>query len=226
MATNVHDSWQSERGFSRIYDGAVEREGVARAFGKVMWGTDTRRLFDAIAAVRELPPGSSVLDIPCGGGLAFRALEPGHGLRYVAADLSPYMLERARARAERDGLDGIEFTEADALAMPFEDATFDLCVTFNGLHCLPDQAPAIAEMARVLKPGGALRGTAVVDDKGIRQDAIIRLFRRLSIFGQTTGEADLRAMLEAAGFEGIDLSVNGALAHFNASVPAGVGSGA
>ena len=221
---DVHDSWQSERGFARVYDSAVEREGVARAFGKLMWGTDTRRLFDAIASIRELPPGSSVLDVPCGGGLAFRALEPGHGLRYVAADLSPYMLERAQARARRDGIEGIEFTEADALAMPFEDSTFDLCVTFNGLHCLPDQPPAIAEFARVLKPRGTLRGTAVVDRKGIRQDAIIRLFRRISVFGQTTTESELRSMLETAGFERIDLSLSGALAHFTAAAPARVGS--
>lgn len=218
--TDVRESWRTERLNAAVYDAGVEREGVARVFGRAMWGTDTRRLFEAIAALGDLPDGTSVLDIPCGGGLAFRGLRPGQRLRYVAADISPYMLERAAKRAAASGAEGIELTEADALAMPFDDGSFDLCVTFNGLHCLPEQRPALAEIHRVLKPGGELRGTTVVKGEGARHDAIIRLFRRISAFGETTGLDDLREMLSGVGFEGIDVELSGALAHIRARKPA------
>ena len=131
------------------------------------------------------------------------------------------MLERAKARAAADGVTGIAFTEADALDLHFDDASFDRVITFNGLHCLPEQAPAIAEMFRVLKPGGELRGTAVTRGEGRRQDMIIGLFRRTGWFGETTRAPDLRASLEAAGFEDLSFELSGALAHFRARKPAG-----
>ena len=102
-----------------------------------------------------------ILDVPCGGGVAFRGLRPGQRVRYVAADLSPLMLGRARAEAKRRDLHQIEFTEADVEALPFKDASFDLCVSCTGLHCFPDPA-AVSEIARVLRPGGVLRGTTLV----------------------------------------------------------------
>ena len=49
--------------------------------------------------------------------------------------------------------DAIEFVEADVTALQFADASFDLCVTYNGLHCLPDPHAALGELTRVLKPG-------------------------------------------------------------------------
>ena len=216
---DVRESWRTERINAAVYDAGVEREQVARVLGRLMWGTDTRRLFDAITALGDLPDGTAVLDIPCGGGLAFRGLRPGQRLRYVAADISPYMLERAKARADRSGVDGIELTEADVFSLPFDDVTFDLCVSFNGLHCLPEQRPALAEIARVLKPGGELRGTAVVHGEGARHDAIIRLFRRISAFGETTTPDRLHALLGDAGFENVQLDLSGALAHFQARKP-------
>ena len=103
-----------------------------------------------------------ILDVPCGGGVAFRGLRPGQRVRYVAADLSPVMLGRARAEAKRRDLHQIEFTEADVEALPFKDASFDLCVSCTGLHCFPDPAAAVSEIARVLRPGGVLRGTTLV----------------------------------------------------------------
>ena len=216
---DVRESWRTERINAALYDAGVERERVARLMGRLMWGTDTRRLFDAIASLGDLPDGSAVLDIPCGGGLAFRGLRPGQRLRYVAADISPYMLERARPRAEASGVEGIELTEADAFSLPFDDGTFDLCVSFNGLHCLPEQRPALAEIARVIKPGGELRGTAVVHGEGARHDAIIRLFRRMSAFGETTTPDRLHALLGEQGLEAVEVDLSGALAHFRARKP-------
>ncbi len=216
---DTRDVWRAERLNAAAYDAAVERPRVARVFGAAMWGTDTRRLYAAIASLADLPDGASVLDIPCGGGIAFRGLRKDHRLTYIAADISPYMLGRAKVRAAAEGVADIAFTEADALNLHFDDASFDHVVTFNGLHCLPRQAPAIAEMFRVLKPDGELRGTAVVRDEGGRQNLIIGLFRRSGWFGETTTAAELRGAIEAAGFADLDFELSGALAHFRARKP-------
>jgi SAM-dependent methyltransferase len=214
---DVREYWRSERIVAAAYDTAVEHEHVAAVLARLVWGTDLRPFFKTVAELGDLPDDTTVLDVPCGGGVAFRGLRPEQQLRYVAADISPYMLERARRQAEQRGLGWLEYVEADALALPFADGEFDVVVTFNGLHCLPEQRPALAEMARVLRPGGELRGSAIVEGSGLRQDAIIRLYRRPGIFGQTSSAAQLEAWLREVGFDDVVIETSGAFARFRAA---------
>jgi ubiquinone/menaquinone biosynthesis C-methylase UbiE len=212
---DAKERWRSGWLDAVVYDSGVERERVARVFGRLMWGYDTRLLFAEIERLGELPDGASVLDAPCGGGLAFRGLRPGQRLRYVAADISPVMLRRARRQAERRGLAGaIELVEADVEALPFGDGEFDLCLTLNSLHCLPDPGRALAEMARVLGPGGTLRGTTAIIGEGTRYDRLIALYRRTGTFGAVPSAEDLRNSLLAAGFTDVALRAAGAIAFF------------
>jgi len=114
-----------------------------------------RLLYRATEAIAALPAGGAVLDVPCGGGVALRGLLPGRGLRYVAADISQAMLDRtARAAQSRGVADQVQTCKADIAALPFADGEFDLCVTFTGLHCFPDPRAALAEIGRVVRPGG------------------------------------------------------------------------
>jgi len=126
------------------------------------------------------------------------------------------MLQRARAEADRRGIHRIEFVEADVEALPFEDRSFELVVTYTGLHCFPDPPAAITEMARVLKPGGELRGTSVIKRAGLRQDAFVRLMQAGGVFGPGQTLADLEASLADAGLVKAKVSRNGALAYFSA----------
>jgi SAM-dependent methyltransferase len=199
------------------YDFAVEHEWLARPGGVVLWGTDTRLLYDSIRTIGELPNGSSVLDVPCGGGVALRGLRPGQRLRYVAADISTDMLDRARGRAAALGRDDVEFVEADIERMPFEDNEFDLCVSFNGLHCLPDPAAAIREIARCLKPGGRLVGDTLVRGAGPRQEVAFNFLRRVGAFGAGGTVDDLRGWLTDARLNVDRLDLSGAIAHFIAT---------
>jgi SAM-dependent methyltransferase len=216
---DVRNAW-SERIVGRLgggaYDYVVEREWLARPGGVALWGTDTTLLFDSIQLVGDLPNGSAVLDVPCGGGLALRGLRKDQQVRYVAADISADMLARARRRASALGLNDVEFAEADIERMPFGDSEFDMCVCFNGLHCLPDPAAAVREIVRCLRTDGRLIGDAVVRGAGLRQDLIIGAFQRAGLFGPGGTVDDLRQWLTGAGLRIDFFRRSGALVHFRA----------
>ncbi len=107
---------------------------------------------DMAARVAAFRP-KAVLETAAGSGVLARALMPllGEGVRYVASDLNPPMLAKARAR--QGGDDRIEWTVADAQSLPFDDGTFDvLCCQFGAMF-FPDRRLAYAEAARVLHHG-------------------------------------------------------------------------
>jgi ubiquinone/menaquinone biosynthesis C-methylase UbiE len=217
---SVTEKWRTERFSAAVYDAAVEHERVARVAGSAMWAADTRKLFAYIARAAGMPAGSSILDVPCGGGLGFRGLRQGQDVRYVAADISPYMLQRARKEARhRHVEDQIEFVAGDITALEFPDASFDLCVTYNGLHCLPDPRAALTELGRVLKPGGTLRGTSCVTGRALRSDALIAIFRRVETFGNTPRAGAIETWLTELGFEHVAIECSGAIEFFEAQLP-------
>ena len=104
-------------------------------------------------AAREtgLKAGDSALDVACGSGklTAVLARIAGPHGRVVGLDFSPQMLAVARIHHP-----GIEFTEGDALNLPFDDGAFDACTIAFGLRNLADPVRGLREMLRVLKPGG------------------------------------------------------------------------
>jgi ubiquinone/menaquinone biosynthesis C-methylase UbiE len=217
---DVTERWRSERVTAAIYDAGVKHASVAGVGAWAMWGADLRRMFADIERLADVPVGASVLDIPCGGGLAFRGLGTGQVVRYVAADISPYMLQRARREAGRRGVqDAIEFVEADVTALQFADASFDLCLTYNGLHCLPDPRAALGELVRVLRPGGTVRGTSCVAGRGPRQDALIAMLRRGGVFGNAPHAGEIEKWLTEFGLDVVTLEPSGAVEFFEARLP-------
>jgi ubiquinone/menaquinone biosynthesis C-methylase UbiE len=102
----------------------------------------------------DIRAGQKVLDVAAGNGNASLAAAR-RWCEVVATDYVPALLERARERAAAERL-AIEFREADAEALPFADATFDVIVSTFGVMFAPDQERAAAEMIRVCKPGGKI----------------------------------------------------------------------
>lgn len=92
-----------------------------------------------------------VLEVAVGSGRNF-SFYPG-GVALSGFDLSPAMVELARARAEELGLD-VDLQVADATRLPYADASFDTVVCTYSLCAIPDPAAAAREMFRVLRPGG------------------------------------------------------------------------
>lgn len=200
--------------FGAAYSAYMERPRLSRALGRLFWGGDTRAYYESMVAIGETAAGATIVDCPCGAGPAFRALEPGREVRYVAADLSPAMLRRARERAASRGLSGIEFVESKAESLPLEDACADLFLSFWGLHCFPDPAAAVAETGRVLKPGGRLVGASFVRGPSLRQRLTLRPNR--GDFGPIGTEADLLDWLSAAGLEATKTGRSGLYMFFEA----------
>jgi SAM-dependent methyltransferase len=207
--------------FGAVYDEWIERESVARVVGAVMWGIDTRPMFTSMRAeLAAVPAGAVVLDVPCGGGVAFRALDPNQTVRYLAVDLDDAMLDRARRRAGINHLDQVEFVRADMRELPFDDATADLCLTYSGLHMIPDPDRALGELVRCMRAGGRLAGSTFLADGSLRQRAIFGLGYVTGHVAPSGTAADLERWLSAAGLSGIEITPRRGLVLFGGNKPA------
>ena len=115
-------------------------------------------IFEAFAAdlARRVAAGDpgSVLETAAGSGVVPRALAPllAKDARYVVSDLNQPMLDRAAHRQDADAR--IVWQQADALALPFDDASFDVVCCQFGVMFFPDRVAGYREALRVLKPGG------------------------------------------------------------------------
>jgi SAM-dependent methyltransferase len=110
---------------------------------------------ESLAEALEIIPDERVLDVACGSGNGAIAAARRTWGNTVGADYVPSLLERGRERAAAERLE-IEFVEADAQDLPFEDASFDVAMSIYGAMFAPDQQQAAAELLRVVKPGGRI----------------------------------------------------------------------
>jgi SAM-dependent methyltransferase len=113
----------------------------------------------------ELSPGGRVLEVGSGPGrLAVRLAELATDVRVTGIDITPEMVERANALAARtDVADRVEFRIGDVASLPFADASFDVVVSTFSLHHWQHPAMGLAEIYRVLRPGGVARIYDLVD---------------------------------------------------------------
>lgn len=210
----VLGSWGEDPLWGVIYDWTVEHRTLGGALWLASMQSDLGRLYAATEEIGRVAPGSRVLDVPCGGGVALRGLSPDQDVSYVAADLDPRMLERTQAAARRRGLGHLVRTErADVGDLPFEDDSFDLVVTFTGLHCFPDPHRAIEEMARVLRPGGRLIGSSLLEDSGLRFAGMRATGRLAGLLGPGVTSRQVREWFADGGVE-VDVERSGALGYF------------
>ena len=112
-----------------------------------------RALLDAALGAAAPTPGARVLDVGFGGGYTLERLAPLVSPERVAGvELSDSMVDTVR---ERCG-DACDLRLADAAALPFPEASFDVVLSVNTIYFWPDPARVLSEMNRVLKPGGRL----------------------------------------------------------------------
>lgn len=173
------------------------------------------RRWRRLAAREVVWPGDKVLDACCGtGDLAVEAER--RGGRVVALDFSPRMLERARRKSGT-----IEWVRGDALALPFEDGTFDAATVGFGIRNLTDLEGGMRELARVLRQGGKLAVLEITRPRGVLRpffrlwlDVLVPLAGKVLPGGKAytylpasvrrfPGPEDLAALMHARGFEDV-----------------------
>jgi ubiquinone/menaquinone biosynthesis C-methylase UbiE len=117
-------------------------------------GTTLQIVGEELCEALDVRSGQKVLDVAAGNGNVSLAAAR-RWCEVVATDYVPALLERARERADAERC-SIEFREADAEALPFADASFDVVVSTFGVMFTPDQGRAAAELVRVCRRGGKI----------------------------------------------------------------------
>lgn len=120
-----------------------------------------------------IAPGAHVVDIGCGAGIdsLIAAQMTGPSGSVVGVDMTPAMLEKARAGAATAGMMNVEFREGLAESLPVPDDWADVVISNGVLNLMPDKLTALGEMARVLKPGGRLQLGDIVVERPVPEDA-------------------------------------------------------
>jgi ubiquinone/menaquinone biosynthesis C-methylase UbiE len=143
-------------------------------------------------------PGDAVLDLACGPGSLSLQLAP-YVREVTGLDLTPGMLEQARAAQATQGALNVRWIEGDAAHVPFPDASFDLVVSRAAFHHFETPAAVFAEMARVCRPGGHIAVSDVTPDDH-RVDAYNRTEKmRDPSHAHAHSVAELRALGDALG---------------------------
>ena len=174
-------------------------------------GLDRSRRRLAVEAV--IQPGDRVLDACCGTGDLAVAAEREGGI-VTGLDFSPRMLERARRKSET-----VTWIEGDLLELPFEDGSFDAATVGFGVRNVADLEAGLAELQRVLRPGGRLAILEITQPRGVLRPFFSLWFERIvPLLGKVLpggkaytylpasvrrfpGAEELAALLERQGFE-------------------------
>jgi demethylmenaquinone methyltransferase/2-methoxy-6-polyprenyl-1,4-benzoquinol methylase len=149
--------------------GTLPAEGVRTMFDRIAPVYDAMnhlmtagldRRWRRVAAEAVVRPGDRVLDACCGTG-DFALADARAGGRVTGLDFSERMLERARAKSS-----AVEWVQGDALALPFEDGSFDSATVGFGVRNLESLERGLAELRRVLRPGGRLGVLEITRPRG------------------------------------------------------------
>jgi ubiquinone/menaquinone biosynthesis C-methylase UbiE len=157
------------------------------------------RLIERATAGLALADEALAIDVACGPGTFTRPFAP-RVRRAVGVDLTPAMIEKARTEAARAGITNIEFVCGDVYALPFADGVAGVAACGYAFHHMLEPARALAEMARVLRPGGRVAIADIIVPEGA-DAALLNSIERARDPSHTNAQtvAQFRALMHDAG---------------------------
>jgi SAM-dependent methyltransferase len=149
-----------------MYEDSIREEFThqSQSFGTSAAMTSAQTL-DALIELVPEDEDARWLDVACGPGVISRAMASRVG-SVRGVDLTPAMVAEAERRAHEEGIDNVSFALGDATALDFPDTSFDGAITRLSLHHIPVAGRVVAEMARVVRPGGCVAVSDLAADVG------------------------------------------------------------
>lgn len=217
MSENVRDAVRQGYGAVARSGLSTDQDGIsaiARAFG---YSAEELSSIPAEAnmglscgnpvAMASIKPGEVVVDLGSGGGIDvfLAAQKVGPEGRAIGIDMTQDMVALARRNAEKQDLSNVEFHLAEIENMPLESDSVDCVISNCVLNLVADKDKAVAEIYRVLKPGGRLAISDIVLKKPLAPEIKNSSAGWVSCISGAISFDDNRACLEAAGFQDIEI---------------------
>jgi len=155
----------------------------------------------------KLQPGEHVLDLGSGAGIDvfLAAKRVGAEGRVIGVDMTPEMLQKARANAARLGFPQVEFREGRLERLPVDSASVDAVTSNCVINLVPDKAVVFHEIGRVLKPGGRMVISDIILDGPLPKSIEKDVYAYVGCISGAMQRGDYFAALEAAGLRDVEL---------------------
>jgi ubiquinone/menaquinone biosynthesis C-methylase UbiE len=192
----------TEQNSTQIHELVKSQFGATAAAYTVSAGPADQNALKFVVELAQPKPTDFALDIATGAGHTAMALAP-HVAKVIAYDITPEMLEETAKNARERGLTNLDTGLGAAESLPYADHTFDIVTVRTAPHHFADIKKAVAEMARVTKPGGRV---VVVDTSVPEDDTLDREINYIEIQRDPSHvrnyrPSEWRAMLEESGLQ-------------------------
>jgi arsenite methyltransferase len=155
----------------------------------------------------KLEAGETVVDLGSGPGLdaLIAAKQVGSTGRVIGVDMTPEMLERARATAAKVGATNVDFRQGRLEQLPVDTASVDAVTSNCVINLVPDKAAVFGEIARVLKPGGRVVVSDIVLNRPLPDAVAKDVFAWCGCVAGASDRREYFAMIQAAGLAGVEV---------------------
>ncbi|MHA2424632.1 MAG: arsenite methyltransferase [Candidatus Thorarchaeota archaeon] len=159
-------------------------------------------------ALASLKEGEVVLDLGSGAGLDayFASQKVGETGKVIGVDMTPEMLEKARANAEKMGVKNLDFRQGDIEDLPVEDNSIDVIISNCVINLAPNKAKVFKESFRVLKPGGRMMVSDIVLNGPLPEDVKDEVVNYTGCLGGAIPEDEYLDLMRQAGFENVHVA--------------------
>jgi ubiquinone/menaquinone biosynthesis C-methylase UbiE len=167
---------EAYKSISKVYDKSITEEKFSmKMFQKFTWGFSHKDYSIKLLESISNDFSGKILDVPVGTGiLTYEKFGKMNNSKIICMDYSDDMLEIAKTRFKENSIDNAECEQGDVGNMSYEDETFDIVLSMNGLHVFPDKEKAFSEIKRVLKNNGFFIGCLYIKGISKRTDWFVK----------------------------------------------------